>query len=253
VEGTRGLGLTIAGTHASAVVETGRIGEAVAVGPYCVVGPDVTLEDGVRLHPHVVISGGVTVGAGTEVFPGAVVGKPPARSPALSRVPAGGGRVRLGRGCSIGAYAVIYEGVAIGADSLVGDHASIREGCVIGMRCIVGRCVSVHPECEVGDRSRIYDHAHVASGTRMGVDCFIGLHVAMTSDNALGALAYAPDRVRGPAFGDRVAVGAGAIILPAVRLGEGSTVAAGAVVTRDVEAKAFVRGVPARAVDPDSE
>ena len=87
----------------------------------------------------------------------------------------------------------------------------------------------------------------------MGVDCFIGMHVAMTSDNALGALAYAPDRVRGPVFGDRVAVGTGAIILPAVRLGEGSTVAAGAVVTRDVEAKAFVRGVPARVVDPDSE
>src|SRR2546430_15964055 len=107
VSGTGAVGLTIVGTHESAVVETGRIGEAVAVGPYCVVGPDVTLEDGVRLHPHVVISGAVTVGAGTEGVPGAVLGKPPARSPALSRVPAPGGLVRLGRGCSIGAHAVV--------------------------------------------------------------------------------------------------------------------------------------------------
>jgi UDP-3-O-[3-hydroxymyristoyl] glucosamine N-acyltransferase len=247
-----GLEVTIAATHESAVVETAHVGERVAIGPYCVVGPDVTLEDGVRLHPHVVITGDVTVGAGSEVFPGAVLGKAPTRSAALSRVPAEGGAVRLGPGCSVGAYAVIYEGVIIGRDSLVGDHAGIRESCTIGTRCIVGRYVSVHPDCEVGDGSRVYDHAHLASGTRVGVDCFISLHVAMASDNALGALPFAADRVRGPAFGDRVSVGEGATILPGVRLGDDSTVAAGAVVTRDVEATSFVVGVPARVGDRGS-
>jgi acetyltransferase-like isoleucine patch superfamily enzyme len=86
----------------------------------------------------------------------------------------------------------------------------------------------------------------------MGVDCFVAPRVAMASDNALGALPFAADRVRGPAFGDRVSVGAGATIIPGVRLGDDSTVAAGAVVTRDVEAKSFVRGVPARACDRGS-
>ena len=253
VGGTGGLGMTIAVTHESAVVESAHIGERVVIGPYCVVGPDVTLEDGVRLHPHVVISGDVTVGTGGEVYPGAVLGKAPTLSAALSRVPAEGGAVRLGPGCSVGAYAVIYEGVTVGRDSLVGDHAGIRENCTIGTRCIVGRYVSVHPDCEVGDGSRVYDHAHLASGTRIGVACYISLHVAMASDNALGTLPYAPDRVRGPAIGDRVSVGLGATILPGVRLGDDSTVAAGAVVTRDVEAKSFVRGVPARACDRGSE
>jgi UDP-3-O-[3-hydroxymyristoyl] glucosamine N-acyltransferase len=245
--------MTIAVTHESAVVETAHVGERVVIGPYCVVGPDVTLEDGVRLHPHVVITGDVTVGADGEVFAGAVLGKAPARSAALSRVPAEGGSVRLGPGCSVGSYAVVYEGVTVARDSLVGDHASVREGCTIGTRCIIGRYVSVHPDCEVGDGSRVYDHAHLASGTTMGVDCYISLHVAMASDNALGALPYAPDRVRGPDFGDRVSVGVGATILPGIRLGDDSTVAAGAVVTRDVEPKSFVRGVPARASDRDSE
>jgi acetyltransferase-like isoleucine patch superfamily enzyme len=74
----------------------------------------------------------------------------------------------------------------------------------------------------------------------------------MASDNALGALPFAADRVRGPTFGDRVSVGEGATIIPGVRLGDDSTVAAGAVVTRDVEARSFVLGVPARVCDRDS-
>jgi acetyltransferase-like isoleucine patch superfamily enzyme len=248
-----GLGVTIAGAHESAVVETAHVGSGVAIGAYCVVGPEVTLEDGPLLHPHVVVTGDVTIGAGSEVFPGAVIGKPPARSAALSRVPIEGGAVRFAPRCSIGAHAVIYEGVVLGADSLVGDHASIREGCTIGQRCIVGRFVSVHPDCELGDGCRLYDHSHLASGTGMGAECFVSTNVVMTSDNALGALPYEPERVRGPVFGDRVSVGAGAIILPGVRLGDDSTVAAGAVVTRDVDPRAFVRGVPARAVHPESE
>ena len=133
------------------------------------------------------------------------------------------------------------------------DRLSPSLGLLGGTRCIVGRYVSVHPDCDVGDGSRVYDHAHLASGTTMGVDCYISLHVAMASDNALGALPYAPDRVRGPDFGDRVSVGVGATILPGIRLGDDSTVAAGAVVTREVEAKSFVRGVTARASDRDSE
>ena len=95
--------MAFTGTHELALVETDRIGENVAIGPYCVVGPDVTLGDGVRLHPHCVITGDTTLGSGTEVFPGAVIGKHPARSAALSRSPVPGGAVRIGARSSIGA------------------------------------------------------------------------------------------------------------------------------------------------------
>ncbi len=43
-------------------------------------------------------------------------------------------------------------------------------------------------------------------------------------------------------------IGANAVILPGVRVGRGSTVAAGAVVTRDVECMTLVGGVPARQI-----
>lgn len=46
--------------------------------------------------------------------------------------------------------------------------------------------------------------------------------------------------------GDYVWIGAGAIILPGVTIGEGAVVAAGAVVTKDVAARMIVAGNPAR-------
>jgi acetyltransferase-like isoleucine patch superfamily enzyme len=45
---------------------------------------------------------------------------------------------------------------------------------------------------------------------------------------------------------DDAYVGAGATLLPGVRIGTGAVVAAGAVVTHDVEPRTIVAGVPAR-------
>lgn len=52
---------------------------------------------------------------------------------------------------------------------------------------------------------------------------------------------------------DKVWIGCGAIILPGVTIGEGATIAAGAVVTRDVPAGVTVAGVPARPIFAPSQ
>jgi acetyltransferase-like isoleucine patch superfamily enzyme len=215
------------------------------IHPTAVVGPDVVLGAGVTLHPYAVVLGATHLGDGTEVFSGAVIGKPPARHPTLSR-PIKGGPVLIGAGCSIGAHAVIYEDVELGDETLVGDLASIREGCRFGRRCVIGRLVTVHTAATVGDGTRLLDHTHLASDSVVGTNCFLGVHVTTSSDNALGRLPYDPDRVRGPRIGDGAAIGSGAVLLPGVHIGTGATVAAGAVVTADVPPNTDVYGSPAR-------
>ena len=57
----------------------------------------------------------------------------------------------------------------------------------------------------------------------------------------------------GPTIEDAARVGAGAILLPGVRIGGGAIVGAGAVVTKDVPPRKLVMGIPARVVrDVDS-
>jgi UDP-N-acetylglucosamine acyltransferase len=46
-----------------------RIGDSVEIGPYCIVGPQVEMQNGVRLLAHVHVTGFTTIGEGTVVYP----------------------------------------------------------------------------------------------------------------------------------------------------------------------------------------
>ena len=49
--------------HPTAVVhDNATLGEDVHIGPFCMVGSDVTLGDRVRLHSHVVMEGQTSLG-----------------------------------------------------------------------------------------------------------------------------------------------------------------------------------------------
>ena len=70
--------------------------------------------------------------------------------------------------------------------------------------------------------------------------------VGTTNDNLVRA-GFA-DHIQGPVIQDHVVIGVGASLLPNINLGEGSTVAAGSVVTKNVGAGFLVAGIPARFV-----
>ena len=61
-----------------AVVHPGaKLGEDVFVGPFCVVGPEVSIGDRTRLESHVVVDGRVEMGPDNLVAPFASLGGPP--------------------------------------------------------------------------------------------------------------------------------------------------------------------------------
>ena len=64
--------------HPTAIVDAGaELGDAVHVGPYAIIGPEVVLADGCKIHSHTVIGGRTRIGARTEVFPFASIGLRP--------------------------------------------------------------------------------------------------------------------------------------------------------------------------------
>src|SRR5260370_25546044 len=66
------------GIHPTACVErAAEIAEGRDIGPYCIVGPHVTLGPGCRLLAHVHVTGHTGVGAGTTIYPFASLGTPP--------------------------------------------------------------------------------------------------------------------------------------------------------------------------------
>lgn len=210
---------------------------------------DVSIEQNVILHDFVTIYPNVILKDSVEVFEGAVIGKPPKGTSALARkVVPELKTTTIGRGCVISPHAVIYTDVEIGEETLIGDNASIREQCRIGKNCIIGRNISINYRTLIGDFTKIMANTVITGNMQIGSHVFISCLVSTSNDNNLGVKGYDVSFVKGPIIEDYVAIGAGANILPGVRIGIGSIVGAGAVVTKDIPAKKLVMGIPARIV-----
>ena len=139
----------------------------------------------------------------------------------------------------------IDESVEIGKGSIIWRFATICAGVKIGEQCAIGSSVYIGRGTQIGDRTRIQDGSHVTDRMVIGHDVFLAPHVITTNDRHPKAMnpSY---KVEPPTFENGCAVGAGAVILPGVRVGEGAVVGAGAVVTKDVLPYTTVVGNPAR-------
>ncbi|WP_138443658.1 N-acetyltransferase [Sinomonas susongensis] len=149
--------------------------------------------------------------------------------------------------------AEVEDGAEVGEGTTVWQYAHVRSGAVVGRECVLGRGVYVGPGARIGNRCKIQNYALVYEPAIVEDGAFIGPGVVFTNDlnpraiTPEGALKTADDwDAVGVSVGRGTSIGARAVCVAPVRLGEWATVAAGAVVVRDVPDYALVAGVPAR-------
>src|SRR3984885_675516 len=141
-----------------------RIDASVEIGPYCIVGPQVKLQRGVRLLSQVNITGVTTIGEETVVYPFSSLGTPP------QSVRYRGGPTKL----VIGARCELREGVTMNTGTE--DGGGITR---IGERCsfMVGSHV-VH-DCLVGNNVTLANNTVLGGHVEVGDFTFLGGHVAI--------------------------------------------------------------------------
>jgi UDP-3-O-[3-hydroxymyristoyl] glucosamine N-acyltransferase len=212
---------TTPGIHPTAIIGRGaRLGEAVAIGPYAVIGAEASIGGGTRLDAHVVVGDGVPVGARCHLFPG----------------------VRLYPGAVVGDRVRLHAGVTIGSDGFGyvfrgGAHEKIPH---------VGRCVIEH-DVEIGANSTIdrgsIDDTVIGAGTR--IDNLV--HIAHNVRIGRLCLLMAQVGVAGSVRIEDGCILAGQVGVSGHRvIGRGARLAAQAGVFGDVPAGETWSGYPAR-------
>ncbi len=179
----------------------------------------------------------VELGAGTVVQEGAVVGEPP------RGFEPGGLKTKIGAGGLVRSGTVIYAGAIIGDRFSSGHGTLIREDNVIGDDCSVGTNAVLEAGNRIGNGTRIHSGCFLEH-TTLGSRVFLAPHVVFTDDPHPMCPRYL-DCVLGATVADDVSIGANATILPGLKIGAGSLIGAGSVVTKDVEAGSVVAGNPA--------
>jgi len=223
------------------------IGAGVVFGGHVVVHDGATIGEGVVLGAHVVVHHGVRIGDGCVVEDHAILGKRPrlaARSSARGEL----GRLTLGEQVTVCAGAVVLAGAEIGDGAIIGDQSFVRERSTVGGESVVGRGSVVDNDVSIGARVRVQTNVYLTAFTLVEDDVFVGPCASTTNDDTMARHGSERGVLRGATLRRACRIGGAVVLTPGVEVGEEAFVAAGAVVTRDVPARAVAMGVPARVV-----
>jgi acetyltransferase-like isoleucine patch superfamily enzyme len=208
-----------------------------------------------RIAKTAAVYPGTQLGTDVEIGDHAVVGKQPTlgvRSTApREELPP----LLVGDRTCILAGAVVFAGSHVGAGVIVGDQACVRERCELGDDVVLGRGAFVENDVTVGARAKIQANAYLTAYSTLEEDVFVAPCVVTANDNFMGRTEKRHALRRGPTIRRGARIGAGAVLLPGVEIGEEAFVGAGAVVLADVPPRAVVVGNPAHRIRdvPDDE
>jgi len=175
---------------------------------------------------------------------------------------------RIGKGVTIGPFAVIEAEVTLGDDCTIFGHALVQGGTRMGARNVVHpfavlggapqdrrhdgskteleigddnefrEHVTVHRgTCHGGGKTRIGDHGLFMVGTHIAHDAVIGNEVTLTNGTLIGGHVT---------LGDYVVTGGNAAFAPFLEVGESAFLAGGAMVERSVPPFVIAAGDRAR-------
>ena len=198
------------------------------------------------VHPSAVVYPGTVLGDGVRVLENAVVGKQPALSSRSTAKREPLPPAEIGEGTLVSTGAIVFAGTRIGARVVVGDQSCIRERVTVGDDVVLGRGALVENDTTIGAMSRIQAEAYITAYSTLEEQVFIAPCVVTTNDNFMGRTEKRHALRKGPTIRRGARVGGGAILCPAVEIGEEAFVGAGAVVTKDVPPRVIVVGNPAR-------
>jgi UDP-N-acetylglucosamine acyltransferase len=175
-----------AGIHPTALVDPkARLAKDVEVGPYSIVGPDVSIGEGSWIGAHVVLDGRTRIGRNNRIFHFASIGGPPQDK----KYGGEESTVDIGDGNTIREYVTINRGTAldkgatrVGDDNWIMAYVHFAHDCQVGSHTIFANACQLAGHVLVGDWAILGATTLVHQFVHIGAHAFTGMGSFLPQD-----------------------------------------------------------------------
>lgn len=172
--------------HSSAIVDPqARISVSAEIGPYCVVGADVSIGAGTRLLANIYVEGPCEIGEENLFYPYSTVGV----APQDLKYRGERSETRIGSRNQVREFVTIHRGTegggnltSIGDDNLLQAYAHVAHDCHLGSHAIMGHGATLGGHVTVEDYASVGAQSGVHQFCRIGAHCYIGGYSVITQD-----------------------------------------------------------------------
>ena len=142
----------------------------------------------------------------------------------------------------------VDENVTIGEGTKIWHFCHIQSGAIIGKNCSFGQNVNVGNNVKIGDGVKVQNNVSIYEGVELEDNVFCGPSCVFTNVTVPRAKYPVHGVYKKTLVKEGASLGANCTIVCGHTIGRYAMIAAGAVVTKDVEDYALMAGVPARQI-----
>jgi len=172
--------------HPTAIVDpSARIAESAEIGPYSIVGADVSIGARTRLMAHVFVEGSIEIGEDNLFYPYSTVGV----APQDLKYKGERSRTSIGHRNRIREFVTIHRGTqgggmltAIGDDNLLMAYVHVAHDTKIGGHTVIGHAATLGGHVTVGDWAVVSAGSAVHQFCRIGRHAIVGGYSVVTQD-----------------------------------------------------------------------
>jgi UDP-N-acetylglucosamine acyltransferase len=161
------------------------LADDVEIGPFTVIGAEVSIGKGTWIGPHAVINGPAEIGAGNRIHQFASLGDAP-QDKKYRGEPT---RLVIGDRNVIREFVTVNRGTVhdqgvtrIGSDNLLMAYTHVAHDCIVGDKVVMSNCATLGGHVEIGDWVIMGGLSAVHQHTKIGAHCFIANNAAVTRD-----------------------------------------------------------------------
>ncbi|WP_299973619.1 acyl-ACP--UDP-N-acetylglucosamine O-acyltransferase [uncultured Pseudoteredinibacter sp.] len=162
-----------------------QIADDVEVGPWSIIGPNVSIAEGTVVHSHVIIKGPTKIGRNNRIFQFSSIGEdtPDLKYQGEPTTLTIGDNNTIREGVTIHRGTVQDRGeTLIGSDNLIMAYAHIGHDSVVGNNCVLINNASLAGHVHVDDWAILGGYTLVHQFCRIGAHSFTGMGSAIGKD-----------------------------------------------------------------------